>query len=234
MPIFITVKPPATIKLTRHYPFSIINFPFAMNIVLFGGSFNPPHLGHQIVLTQAFELIPNVDEVWLLPTHHHTFGKHHQYASDHHRLAMTKYLLSDKVKLCPIEIDLKLSGETIDTIHQLKSHPKYSIPNTKYSFLMGSDNLPSFTKWGSWEKLLDELPFFVYPRAGFPFQPLYDHMTPLESPLQVVTNISSTLIRNRLQKNLPIHHLVPPSIEQYITSHNLYPGLTTKPTLVKP
>ncbi len=317
-----------------------------MHIVLFGGSFNPPHLGHQIVLTQALELIPNVDEIWLVPDYYHTFAKNNDYAPAPDRLAMCRLLIepangsnafdeggvdsshdsvnsllnvsssnpllsansiknafggsgSDSsafsrgkagtdrapareflkgkysprksadestararlpflgyffghakkyqlfgghrnilgkqesidnsggtpknkqvVRVETYNLDHKTSGDSIITVQALKQQ----YPEHNFSFLIGSDNLKSFTKWGSWEALLEELPFFVYPRAGFPFKPLYQNMTPLESPLQVVTNISSTLIRNRLKQHLPIHHLVPKSIESYIQSNHLYLG----------
>src|SRR3989344_5922629 len=125
MPIFITVKPPATIKLTRHYPFSIINFPFAMNITLFGGSFNPPHLGHQIVLAQAFELIPHLDQIWLLPEYQHSFAKNTHLAPVKHRLAMVKLFenlsTNRRIKLQTCCLDQKMSGNTIEHITCLKA-----------------------------------------------------------------------------------------------------------------
>ncbi len=213
----------------------------SQHIVLFGGSFNPPHLGHTIVISQAFELIPSLDELWLLPCNRHTFGKHVDFAPASDRLAMSRLLINNlpstihnRIKLCPIEIDLNLPGQTLNTLHALKketaylsktmsiSSAHYSLLSTHYSFLMGSDQLPSFEKWGSWQQLIKELPFFIYPRSGFPFKPVYPNMTTLESPLQAITNISSTIIRNRLKTHLPISHLVPPSIADYISSHHLY------------
>jgi nicotinate-nucleotide adenylyltransferase len=187
-----------------------------MNILLFGGSFNPPHLGHQIVTQQAFELIPEIDELWLLPNFNHTFNK--ELAPATLRLKLCRLLITHmaeteagsvkRVKLCPIEIDKQLSGSTYETLQLLKEdHPEY-----RFSFLIGSDQLPVFNKWQRWQDLLNQMTFYVYPRAGYPLTPLYPGMKPVTSPNQVITNISSTLIRKRLTQNLSLTHLLPPPI----------------------
>ncbi|MBI2010339.1 MAG: nicotinate (nicotinamide) nucleotide adenylyltransferase [Candidatus Chisholmbacteria bacterium] len=189
-----------------------------MNIVLFGGSFNPSHLGHQIVIAQSLELIPNVGELWLLPDYQHSFEKNNSFAPAQDRLAMARMLERNKVKTEKSLIDRKLSGNTIDHIALLQK--KY--PQPTFSFLMGSDNLKRFTEWPDWQQLLKLMTFYIYPRAGFPFKPLYNNMQPLEHPLQVITNISSTLVRERLEQHLPITHLVPEKVLTYIHTHHLY------------
>lgn len=209
-----------------------------MNITLFGGSFNPPHLGHLIVIQQAFELIPNLNELWILPCYRHTFQKN--LAPTEHRLAMSQLLINElpeyirkKTQLCPIEINFKLSGETYEALQKLKSEEKYlkktmsllaskSQFPTSYSFLMGTDQLKDFKKWGNWQKLLKKMPFYIYPRSGYKNNISFPNMTLLESPTQVVTNLSSTLIRNRLEENLPITHLLPLSILKYLKINKLY------------
>lgn len=198
-----------------------------MHILLFGGSFNPPHLGHLVVIEQAFELIPNLDEIWLLPCYNHTFNKSLAPAAD--RLAMCNLLVNELtsqhvnlVKVCTVEIDHHSSGSTYETLNLLKKDPAYNIQNTTYSFLIGSDQLPVFNKWQHWEKLLKEMPFYVYPRAGYPMEPLYPGMTALKSPTQVITNISSTLIRDRLTKQLTTTSVIPKKIVTYIKQHKLY------------
>lgn len=208
------------------------------SVVLFGGSFDPPHLGHLLVIQQAFELIPQIDELWLLPAYRHSFEKSLSPAP--HRLAMCNLLINrlpdyliKQVKLCPIEIDYQLSGSTFETWKHLQKEkkyltdhdlfsPKYQIQNTKYSFLIGSDQIPYFTKWHNYQELLQAMPFYVYPRANYPLKPLLPGMTALESPTQVITNISSTLVRHRLSKKMPVESLIPPSIQAYLKAHHLY------------
>lgn len=194
-----------------------------MHIVLFGGSFNPPHLGHLIVIEQAFELIDRIDRLWILPAYRHTFQK--DLAPSHHRQQMTLLLgktlaknIKPKVKINPIEIEHKLSGETLDTLQLLnQEHPEH-----EFSFLMGSDQLKDFKKWGSWEELLQKLPFHIYPRSGHRKKIDFPNMSLLESDTQVVSNLSSTLIRKRIKKALPIEHLIPKPILKYIRIHKIY------------
>lgn len=189
-----------------------------MHIILFGGSFNPPHLGHQIVLCQTFELIKNINKIWLLPDYQHAFAKNSFFAPPQHRLQMTKMLETKNIITQPCLIDQKMSGNTIDHITFLQD--KY--PRHQFSFLMGSDNLKSFHQWPQYKRLLKLMPFYIYPRAGFDFKPLYPNMHPLKSPRQIITNISSTLVRFRLQNKLPVKHLIPARILSYIKDQQLY------------
>ena len=190
-----------------------------MNITLFGGSFNPPHIGHQIVVNQALELIPDVDEVWLVPDFKSTY-KDKKLIDTKHRLAMTKMLENHVIKLCSCNIDHKTSGHTIETVDILKGkHPEHT-----FSFLMGSDQLEGFKKWGEWERLLKEIEFFVYPRSSYPMKPLLSNMSPLLHPLQVISNISSTMVRSRLENDLSVKHLMPPKVAEYVEKHKLYQG----------
>ncbi|MDZ7587412.1 MAG: nicotinate (nicotinamide) nucleotide adenylyltransferase [Patescibacteria group bacterium] len=193
-----------------------------MNITLFGGSFNPPHLGHQIVLAQAFELIPHLDQIWLLPEYQHSFAKNTHLAPVKHRLAMVKLFenlsTNRRIKLQTCCLDQKMSGNTIEHITYLKA----KFPQHKFSFLMGSDNLTNFHLWPEYRTLLKLIPFYVYPRANYPFKSLYPNMYLLQHPLQIITNISSTMIRLRLKKKLNINHLVPPPIANYFTKNSLF------------
>jgi len=210
-----------------------------MKVTLFGGSFNPPHLGHALVIAEFLESAIT-DELWLLPTINHAFGK--DLAPAQHRLAMAKLLinfinhdLGSKIydlKLCPIEIDLNLSGQTYDTLHALKQNPDYlkekmnltdyQLPITSYQFLIGSDQLASFQKWGHWQELLSEMPFWVYPRANYHNEPLLPGMTLFQTPGQTITNISSSQIRDRLKNHQNATCLLPEDIMSYINHNNLY------------
>lgn len=213
-----------------------------MHTTLFGSAFNPPHLGHALVI-HDFLAQHLCDQLWLLPNVTHSFGKH--MAPTNHRLAMTQLFLKflqhkldakryplNAIKLCPIEIDLNLSGRTYDTLQALKFNPDYlvetmkiprsKLPTTNYNFLIGSDQLPIFDKWYRYQDLLDQMPFFVYPRASHPNQPLRPGMRLLDHPHQTITNLSSTLIRHQLKAHQTSSLLLPPDIIAYINQHHLY------------
>lgn len=193
-----------------------------MKIAVLGGSFNPPHCGHLLIAKQILDFCP-VDEVWLTPCYKHTFQK--TLVATKHRIAMTKILEQPKIKYCGMEIKHKLSGDTIDLMELLKK--KY--PQHQFSFIIGSDNLCNFKKWGSWKKLITHNDFWVFPRPRF----LYDlkkyglknhhfRFKLIKHSLLVYANLSSTKIRERLAKKLTIDILVPQKVLKYINQHQLY------------
>lgn len=183
-----------------------------MNIGLLGGAFNPPHLGHLMIAQQVLDFT-DTDEVWFLPN----FGQMppKPVIDVSHRLAMTKLLSLDRTRVSTLEIENELNGDTINLLPLLpKEH--------SFRFIIGSDQLPTFHLWGRWKELLEHLPFLVFPRYGFPNEPLYPNMTVVTHEFLVGTNISSTKIRNRVKQGLSIEQFVPTPVAQYITAHKLY------------
>jgi nicotinate-nucleotide adenylyltransferase len=183
-----------------------------MKIALLGGAFNPPHLGHLMIAQQVLDFT-DMDEVWFLPNYDQSPPK--PVATSEDRLAMTRLLALPRTQVSTIEIDNKLDGETI---HILPFLPK----EHTFSFIIGSDQLPTFHLWLGWEQLLKTMPFFVFPRYGYPSEPLYEGMTVISSRLLVGSNISSTKIRDRVKRNLSIDQFVPAPIARYIQEHGLY------------
>jgi nicotinate-nucleotide adenylyltransferase len=183
-----------------------------MNIALLGGAFNPPHIGHIMIAQQVLDFT-DADEVWFLPSFGQSPPK--PVASVEDRLAMAKLLFLPKTKCSTIEIDNKLDGETI---HLLPHLPK----EHNYTFVVGSDQLPTFHLWLDWEKLLDAMPFIVFPRYGYPNEPLYKNMKVLTHESLIGSNISSTKIRDRVKAGLAVDPFVPPGVGEYIKDHRLY------------
>ena len=183
-----------------------------MKIALLGGAFNPPHLGHLMIAQQILDFT-DMDEVWFLPNYGQSPPKPVASAVD--RLAMTELLVLPETKVSTIEIDNKLDGETI---HLLPFLPK----DHEFSFIIGSDQLPTFHLWLDWEKLLEHMPFYVFPRYGYPNEPLYKNMKVISHELLVGSNISSSKIRERVGKGLPVDQFVPPAVAGYIRNHKLY------------
>jgi nicotinate-nucleotide adenylyltransferase len=186
-------------------------------IVLFGGAFDPPHVGHTLVIRQALAQV-KPDTLWLMPCYEHTFGK--SLAPVKERLALTRLLAEsmhdERVTVSDVELVHKTSGSTYETWQVLtKEHPK-----TEFYFLMGSDNLSTFPKWREWRKLLKAMRFYVYLRAGHPPRPWYEGMRLLHSP--EVSHVSSSDIRKRLTVSEGIGDLVPDKVVEYIREKRLY------------
>lgn len=186
-----------------------------MQIGILGGSFNPPHIGHILVAQQVLDFT-DLSEVWFLPAYKHTFDKPLAPFSD--RVAMTKLIKLPKTRVSTLEIDHKLDGNTINLLPVLTQN----YPKDKFTFIIGSDQLPLFSKWGKWQELLQKLPFLVVERAGYALQPLYEGMKVLKHEFFITTNISSSMVRGRIKRWLPISHLVEDEVEEYIVNNSLY------------
>ena len=185
-----------------------------MHISLFGGAFDPPHMGHYNVTSWMIES-GTADEVWYVPVKNHPFGK--QMSEAIHRVKMTEMMLIKRTRLESYELEQPGINYTFKTLEALSGrHPEHS-----FSFIIGSDNLPKFHSWLEHHpQLLDKYPFFVYPRQGYPFEPLYENMFPLkESPM---VSVSSTEIREKLSHEESIEGLVLPEIAGYIEQNRLY------------
>ena len=116
-----------------------------MKIALLGGAFNPPHLGHVMIARQVLDFT-DTEEVWFLPNYTQSAPTKSTTPVEH-RLAMTRLLELPNTHVSTLEIDNKLDGETVHLLPYLsKEH--------EFSFVIGSDQLPGFTKWQDYEKLL--------------------------------------------------------------------------------
>lgn len=184
-----------------------------MNIMLFGGSFDPPHTGHitvaQHVLTQHF-----ADELWFVPCASHPFNK--SISSPQHRLAMLHTIHIPNTRIETYELDNEGKSYSLNTLIQLSIR----YPQHTFSWIIGSDQLKNFHKWYNYEELSQRFTLYVYPREGYPLEPLYNHMIPLTT-LPTIP-ISSTDIREEISHGKYNEQNVPKEILEYIRKHQLY------------
>lgn len=183
-----------------------------MNIGLLGGKFDPPHMGHILIAQQVLDFT-GFDEVWLVPNYRQSF--HEPVTAVEHRLAMTRCIKLPKTRISTLETDHQLDGKTI---HLLPFLPK----EHSHTFIIGSDQLATFHLWGDYKKLVTQMPFLVFPRYGYPSEPIYENMTVLGHKSLIASNISSTKVRERVKLGLPIAPFVPEGVAEYIQKHKLY------------
>jgi nicotinate-nucleotide adenylyltransferase len=183
-------------------------------VALFGGSFNPPHVAHQLVALLVLETQP-VDELWFLPTYQHPLGK--ALASFDDRAAMTALAaapLGARVRVDRIEHELAqrpgfVSSRTLDTVTALEAlHP-----DTHFRLVIGADILAETDKWWRWDLLARKAPPIVVGREGYAAPS--DALPP---PLY----LSSTDIRARLSRGEDAMPLLPRAVLRYIAERGLY------------
>lgn len=199
-----------------------------MRIMLFGGSFNPPHLGHQQIAETVLEAAL-ADQLWYLPVGKHDFAK--DVVSAQQRLAMLELILPKigepffgQIRIDDCEIRYFTTSYTATTLDYLSAR----YPEHRFSFLIGSDNLAKFHLWfdqkgRDYHYLLENYPVFVYPRVGYPLEPLYEKMIAL-SKLKAVA-VSSTQVREALSsgdEQTDLTQLLDERIINYIRKQHLY------------
>ncbi len=184
-----------------------------MKITLFGGTFDPPHLGHSQIARTLLE--QNLaDEVWFLPVGEHAFEKKCSPAET--RVALLELVLAEHQRIELYEIEQQGMSITYDTLRALSK--KY--PQHQFAFVIGSDNLEKFHLWHHYQEMLHAFPFFVYPREGYSLAPLYENMHVLTQVPPVT--ISSTQIRAAAKSGASLENLVKPAVAEYIAEHTIY------------
>lgn len=189
------------------------------HVALFGGSFNPPHVGH--LLSAAYvRAVTDVDSVWLMPALRHPFGK--QLAPFEDRVALCQALVEtlEGAAVTRVEAEEGLDGRTIHTLERLlEQHPQH-----RFSLMVGADIVSEWHKWFEFERLASLARPIVLGRSG------YSTERPTSGPLQhalflwetLMPEVSSTDIRRRLAAGLPVNHLVPRAVLREIQARHLY------------
>jgi nicotinate-nucleotide adenylyltransferase len=183
-------------------------------VTLFGGAFDPPHVGHQQVA--SYLLSQNIaDQVWYVPVKQHPFGK--QMASAADRLAMLELILQPNTRIEDYELRQSQISYTAWTLQALAAQH----PQIEFSWIIGSDNLAKFDQWGAeiFTSLANHT-FYVYPRRNFEFDPLYPGMVPL--PDAPVVEAASTDIRQLIEQGQDVSALIDAQVIDYIRTKKLY------------
>lgn len=176
-----------------------------MRVGLYFGSFNPLHLGHLDVASYMLNHIP-CEELWFVPSPLNPHKKQETLIPAETRLKWIHKAVEgiDRMRVSEVEFDLGLPSFTHRTLLKLTEiHPHH-----EFLLIMGGDNLSGFHRWQHAEEIAQIAPLHVYARPGYehPPHPIPFNATWHQAPL---IDISATEIRNRLQHDLSINHLVP-------------------------
>ena len=195
----------------------------AQRIGIFGGSFNPPHVGHLVVAERIREQ-HGLDRVFWIPAYVSPHKSPDNQIAASHRLAMTKLAIAsnEAFDALSLEVDRAGTSYTIDTIRDLLE----LYPEHQFSLIIGEDNLHSFMEWHKPHDIVDLVPLIVYRRhestgaTGAQAATLFaDRISYAEAPL---LEISSTSIRNRIKHGQSVRYVIPDCVLAYIKQHSLY------------
>ena len=176
-------------------------------IALFGGSFNPPHIGHTLAIIWA--LSQRVDKVLVVPAFKHEFGK--DLAPFQHRVEMCRLAFGwlPNVVISTAEQALGHS-RTFDTICHLYNVEGRS--NIQLRLLIGTDILEQKDQWYKWEEVEKLAPPIVLGRIGYPKRGVHNYLP----------DVSSSCIRQMLVNRESTDEVLHPDVYRYIKEWRLY------------
>ncbi|MEZ3578376.1 MAG: nicotinate-nucleotide adenylyltransferase [Muribaculaceae bacterium] len=186
-------------------------------IGIFGGSFNPVHIGHMMLASYLTQW-GYVDEVWLTLSPLNPLKDAAELLPDIKRLAMLSIAAkgAEAIDICDIELSMPKPSYTIDTLRVLaERYPEY-----RFKLIIGSDNWQIFDRWRSAQQILDDFGVLVYLRPGYPVDKRHiDGMEVVDAPM---AHVSSTFIRQAIAKGRNMNYFLPAGVYKYILDNKLY------------
>jgi nicotinate-nucleotide adenylyltransferase len=196
-----------------------------VRIGIFGGTFNPPHLGH-LVCAQEGYLRLGLQRVFLVPARIPPHKPVDDEPGVGHRLEMTRIASegSDWLEVSELEVQREGPSYTVDTLEELHSRT----PDSELFLIVGADVAAGMPKWRDPERVLSLATLAVAERPGTARSAVEgalhaiqggEHATFFEMP---EIGISSTMLRDRVRAGQPTRYLMPDAVRSYIDQHSLY------------
>jgi nicotinate-nucleotide adenylyltransferase len=200
-----------------------------MRLGILVGTFDPVHAGHIFVAEEA-RIRLGLDKVVFVPAGNPWLKGDHEVTSAEHRVEMVRLAMAkhEHFQLCTVEIERGGPSYTVDTIDELRRKGKYD----ELYLIMGLDSFVELPLWKDAARLVTLCRLVVVPRYGSSLPELgevarklggmsTEKVVVLDSPM---IGISSSGIRDRVSRGLPVDYLVPGEVERYIIAHDLYRG----------
>lgn len=198
-----------------------------MQIGIFGGTFDPIHLGHLIV-AEAVRVQVGLDKVIFIPAGDPWLKSERDVTGGGYRSAMVKLAIESNphFEMSRMELDRPGPSYTVDTLDELKS--TLGNEDSLY-FIVGPDALAAFHRWKEPERLVKMCTIIAVRRpgvSGIDIATLEAEMPEVSGRIKQVDvpliGISSTTIRSLVADGLSIRYLVPHEVEEYISQYKLY------------
>jgi nicotinate-nucleotide adenylyltransferase len=204
-----------------------------IKIALFGGTFDPIHLGHTTVAAEAAKYI-GADKVVFVPANCSPLKGFTPIANGAHRFKMTALAIADQQNFEVSDYELKKSAPsyTLETVVKFKNEYKKSV----IYWLIGADSIDDLVHWHRIVKLIDICNLTTMYRAGCAppdftkFKTEWGHQCIEKLQHNIIqtslVDISSTKIRNRLAAGGDVSDVLHPAVAAYIREHRLYQSKT--------
>ena len=196
-----------------------------MRIGVFGGTFDPIHMGHLIVAEDARAAL-ELDKVLFIPAGQPWFKSYRQITEAHHRLAMVRLAVEDNPDFDVSDIEIKRSGPsyTVDTLAELREQ----YIDAELIVILGVDALREIDRWHQPRKLFElaSVAGMARPGASVNLSVLHAAIPGSSSRIRLIDSalidISGTDIRRRVAAGQSVRYRVPAAVERYVREQGLY------------
>ena len=199
-----------------------------MRLGIFGGAFNPPHVGHLICAQEALEQA-ELDRVLFMPTARPPHRVIEDDPGVETRLELTELAIegNELFEVSRLELEREGPSYTVETLRELRE----SRTGDDLFLLLGGDQAAALSRWREPETVLDLATVCVFERAGFSRDGIGITLGRLPGAGRIryldlpTIQVSSTQVRRRVAKALPIRYLTPDRVIERVSELNLYaPG----------
>lgn len=182
-------------------------------IGVFGGTFDPVHVGHLAIALAALESVP-LDRIVFVPARRSPLKDRDPVASVADRVAMLEAAIAHEPRFGLSRVELERDGVsyTVDTLEALR-------PQGELSLILGSDALADLARWRRPDRIRELATIFVAARPGAPVPDPGHGAQVFDAPR---LDISSRELRSRASRGLSLRYLVPDAVWEHIKKRGLY------------
>lgn len=187
-----------------------------MKIGIYGGSFDPPHLGHKKVAEFVVKNL-NLDKLLIIPVGIASHGKNNlSNRFLRYEMCILNFSNIEKVEVSKIELEKDELSYTYRTLENLINiYGK----NNEYFEIIGSDSAAYFTKWKNYDEILENSTVVILRRKGYNSEIKSKKIIEFENSY---FDVSSTEIRERLKENKDCSEFLDKKLIEFIKENNLY------------
>ena len=190
-----------------------------MRLGIFGGSFDPPHVGHLLAAVDAFEAL-SLDTLIFVPAAVQPLKAGMAAAAPHQRLAMVRLLVGADRRFGVDAVEIERAGlsYTVDTLETFAQR----FPSAQRFFLVGEDAITAFGAWKAPQQIMRLAQVAILRRPGAAAADLSNAPDGTISLSTRLIQVSSTEIRERVRDGKSIRGFVPESVAAFIETERLY------------
>jgi nicotinate-nucleotide adenylyltransferase len=186
-----------------------------LKVGILGGTFDPPHYGHLLIANEVLSTL-QLDEIWFMPNQEPPHKKKSESIKNEDRLKMLELAVCGNAAFRVETIELHRQGPsfTVDTMKMINEQ----YPDHQFFFIIGADMIEYLPKWHKIDELIELVQFVGVER------PMYSSQT--DYPVLYVDvpalDVSSSMIRDRVNNGKTVRYLLPDSVIHYIEEKHLY------------